>query len=175
MKFSILATVPLLAFAAAYPSVIEERATDNTKVILSGIKTLETDITALDTQVKANPVNVINVQNAEQKVEKDITAIDNNVKSSSVVTAAESTQVYNEIKNNLQPKINTVLNDLVANKAKFSGVKSIVKTDLTKLNDQTGTLGKDFIAKAQGTAKTQAPALISAIQNKFKTAIAAFA
>lgn len=176
MKFSAILTILPLALAAAVPAEVATRASavDNTNKIITGLHTLESAVTALDKLVLVSPPNIVNVQNQEQTVEKDITAITNNVKASSVVTAAESTKVYNEIKNVLEPKITKTLNDLVAKKPAFSSVASAVKIDLQNLNKLAGALGNAFIAKAQGTAKTNGPALVKEIQAKFAKAIAAY-
>ncbi|KAF7899531.1 hypothetical protein EAF00_003867 [Botryotinia globosa] len=147
--------------------------------------TLLTDITTIDTNVKALTTavdkynggffNLLTVSSTESTLETSIKNAAKDAANTSQLSSDDSNSILNEI-NNLIPDIQDALNALVAKKSTFAnaGVASTVKGDLASLKKETDDFGGNLLAISSSDVEPQLTAALNTIDNDFTTAQAAF-
>ncbi|KAF5877709.1 putative hydrophobic surface binding protein a protein [Botrytis fragariae] len=147
--------------------------------------TILTDITTIDTNVKALTTavdnynggffNLLTVSSTESTLETSIKNAAKDAANTSQLSSADSNSVLDEI-NHLIPDIQEALNALVAKKSTFAnaGVASTVESDLANLKQETDAFGKNLLAISSSDVEPKLSAALSTIDNDFTNAQTAF-
>ncbi|KAL1621063.1 hypothetical protein SLS56_009368 [Neofusicoccum ribis] len=181
MKFSFVLPA-LLATALAGPLTAHTKR--DAAAVSAAIGTIETRLTTFNNTLNtfgASPslLNALSVQTASNNVQTALTDATTAANSSAAFDDAGSAQVAQDILE-LQPQINSVLDNVVAKKPAFDSVQNgalngLVSQSLQDQKSGAAAFGDAVTAKLTPTYAAQAPAINQAIQAKFDEAIAAYA